>query len=106
VATEKNSVRPSPPEKVALAIEHFISVGENAVVLLDGFEYLIAHNDFSSVLALLHDLNEIVALHDGILLVPMDPTAFQEREFAMIRREAGLLGPLAPEYVEVSHVTA
>ena len=106
VATEKNSVRPSPPEKVALAIEHFISVGENAVVLLDGFEYLIAHNDFSSVLALLHDLNEIVALHDAILLIPMDPSAFQEREFALIRREAYLLGPMASESSEVQNVTA
>ncbi len=106
VATEKNSVRPSPPEKVAMAIEHFISVGENAVVLLDGFEYLIAHNDFSSVLALLHDLNEIVALHDGILLVPMDPSAFAEREFAMVRREATLLGPMAPETAEMARVTA
>ena len=106
VATEKNSVRPSPPEKVALAIEHFISVGENAVVLLDGFEYLIAHNDFSSVLALLHDLNEIVALHDAILLIPMDPSAFQEREFALIRREAALLGSMASEFQEVTKVTA
>ncbi len=106
VATEKNSVRPSPPEKVAMAVEHFISVGENAVVLLDGFEYLIAHNDFSSVLALLHDLNEIVALHDAILLLPMDPSAFAEREFAMVRREATLLGPMAPEAAEMARVTA
>ncbi len=106
VATEKNSVRPSPPEKVALAIEHFISVGENAVVLLDGFEYLIAHNDFSSVLALLHDLNEIVALHEAILLIPMDPSAFQDREFALIRREASLLGTMAPELGAVARVEA
>jgi len=106
VATEKNSVRPSPPEKVALAIEHFISVGESAVVLLDGFEYLIAHNDFSSVLALLHDLNEIVALHDAILLIPMDPSAFQVREFSMIRREVTLLGPMAPELPDIARVTA
>ncbi len=106
VATEKNSVRPSPPEKVALAIEHFIDVGEHAVVLLDGFEYLVAHNDFSSVLALLHDLNEIVALHEAILLVPMDPTAFQEREFALIRREVALLGSMAPEVREVTKVPA
>ncbi len=98
VATEKNSLRPSPPEKVALAVEHFISLGENAVVLMDGFEYLVAHNDFSSVLALLHDLNEIVALHDAILLIPMDPSTFQDREFALVRREATLLGPLAEEY--------
>ena len=106
VATEKNSVRPSPPEKVALAIEHFISVGENAVVLLDGFEYLVAHNDFSSVLALLHDLNEIVALHEAILLIPMDPAAFQDREFALIRREAALLGGPAPEIDELEKVPA
>lgn len=105
VATEKNSVRPSPPEKVALAVEHFISMGENAVVLLDGFEYLIAHNDFSSVLALLHDLNEIVALHDAILLVPMDPTAFQDREFTLIRRETYLLGSMAPALDEVPKLT-
>jgi archaellum biogenesis ATPase FlaH len=106
VATEKNSVRPSPPEKVALAVEHFISVGQNAVVLLDGFEYLVAHNDFSSVLALLHDLNEIVALHEAILLVPMDPSTFQDREFALIRREVALLGPLATEFNEAVPIRA
>ncbi len=106
VATEKNSVRPSPPEKVALAIEHFIDVGENAVVLLDGFEYLVAHNDFSSVLALLHDLNEIVALHEAILLVPVDPTAFQEREFALIRREVQVLGPMPSEMTDFTSITA
>lgn len=106
VATEKNSVRPSPPEKVALAVEHFISLGENAVVLLDGFEYLVAHNDFSSVLALLHDLNEIVALHDAILLIPIDPSTFQDREFALVRREATLLGPLAKEYNEAAAIHA
>ncbi|MEK6987658.1 MAG: DUF835 domain-containing protein [Candidatus Thermoplasmatota archaeon] len=106
VATEKNSVRPSPPEKVALAVEHFISLGENAVVLLDGFEYLVAHNDFSSVLALLHDLNEVVALHDAILLIPIDPSTFQDREFAFVRRETTLLGPLAEEYNEAAAIHA
>src|SRR5207245_2761215 len=40
VATEKHAVRPSPPEKVALAVEHFIEVSENPVVLLDGPESL------------------------------------------------------------------
>jgi len=106
VATEKNSVRPSPPEKVALAIEHFIDVGQNAVVLLDGFEYLIAHNDFSSVLALLHDLNEIVALHEAILLIPVDPSAFQDREFALIRREVLLLGPVAAASGDLASIMA
>lgn len=105
VATEKNSTSPSPPEKIALAVEQFISFGTNAVVLLDGVEYLIAHNDFASVLALIHDLNELVAVHDAILLLPMDPAAFQEREFALIRREATLLGPTVPPSREMTKVS-
>src|SRR5437667_38121 len=63
VAAEKNVIRPSPPENVAMAIEHFIEASERPAVLLDGFEYLVSHHDFGSVLALLHDLTESVAHH-------------------------------------------
>src|SRR3989449_8703669 len=105
VATEKNAVRPSPPEKVALAVEHFIEVSEHCVVLLDGLEYLVSHNDFGSVLALLHDLNESVAMREAVLLVPFDPTAFNEREIALVRRELRLLGPLAEEFGPVARVS-
>ena len=105
VATEKNAVRPSPPEKVALAVEHFIEVSEHCVVLLDGLEYLVSHNDFGSVLALLHDLNESVAMREAVLLVPFDPTAFNEREIALVRRELRLLGPLAEEFGPVAKVS-
>ena len=93
VATQKNCVRPSPPENVALAVEHFIAVGKESVVLLDGLEYLIAHNDFLTVLALVHDLNENVSISDAILLVPVDPRAMNEKEFALFRREVRIIEP-------------
>ncbi|TLZ53087.1 MAG: DUF835 domain-containing protein [Methanobacteriota archaeon] len=93
VATQKNSIRPSPPENVALAVEHFIGVGRESVVLLDGLEYLIAHNDFQSVLALLHDLNENVSLSDSILLIPADSNALNEKEYALLRREVEIIQP-------------
>jgi len=104
VASEKNSVRPSPPENVAMAIDHFVDIGQKGVVLLDGFEYLIAHNDFSSVLALLHDINEKLSVQDAILLLPLDPATFADREFALVRREVRLLGPLAIEYEEPAKI--
>jgi archaellum biogenesis ATPase FlaH len=105
-ASEKNSIRPSPPENVAMAIEHFVDVGDRSVVLLDGFEYLVSHNDFNSVLALLHDLNEKVAVKDAILLVPLDPATFNERELALIRRDVRFLGPLAEESIEPERLSA
>jgi len=105
VATEKNAIRPSPPENVALAIEHFIVASERPAVLLDGFEYLVSHNDFGSVLALLHDINESVAIHESILLVPFDPGAFNDREIALIRREVRLIGPMAEEFGQVAKIS-
>jgi archaellum biogenesis ATPase FlaH len=90
-----------------MAVEHFISVGENPVVLLDGFEYLVSHNDFQSVLALLHDLNENVSIRESILLVPLDPKALSEREFALIKRELQVIeapkGPRLGPRVEVEY---
>jgi hypothetical protein len=93
VANQKNCLRPSPPENIAMAVEHFISLGQDSVVLIDGLEYLIAHNDFHSVLALLHDLNENVSLSNSILLIPLDPNALGEKEFALLRRD---LRPIYP----------
>ena len=37
-------------------------------------------------------------MREAILLVPFDPTAFGEREIALIRRELRLLGPMAEEF--------
>jgi Protein of unknown function (DUF835) len=105
VAAEKNAIRPSPPETVAMAIDHFVQASERPVVLLDGFEYLVSHNDFGSVLALLHDLNESVAMHESILLVPFDPSAFNEREIALVRREVRLIGPMAEEFGHVARIS-
>lgn len=95
VTNQRNCVRPSPPENVALAVEHFIGASANSVVLLDGLEYLIAHNDFLSVLALIQDLNETVSVQNSILLLPVDPRALGDREYALIRREVEMI-PIPP----------
>jgi hypothetical protein len=87
ISTEKDTIRPWPLEGISIAVEHFISSGEKTVVLLDGLEYIIAHNDFQSSLTLLHDLNERMAMENSILILPLDPDALDEREFALIRRD-------------------
>ncbi|MCK4367454.1 MAG: DUF835 domain-containing protein, partial [Thermoplasmata archaeon] len=92
VSPEKDAIRPWPLEGISIAVEHFISTGEKTVVLLDGLEYIISHNDFQSSLTLLHDLNERMAMEDSILIVPLDPDALDEKEFALIRRDLVELG--------------
>lgn len=93
VVTDQNCVRPTPPENVAMAIDHFLEISQGSVVLLDGVEYLISHNDFLSILTLLHDLNERVSVANAILLLPVDPKAFDPREFNLLKRDLRVLRP-------------
>lgn len=90
-AAHPNCVKPTPPENVAMAIDRFLEISPGGVVVLDGVEYLIAHNDFPSILTLLHDLNEAVSLTDSILLLPVEPQAFDPREFTLLKRDLRLL---------------
>ncbi|MFQ6106094.1 MAG: DUF835 domain-containing protein [Thermoplasmata archaeon] len=95
VSGDKDTIRPWPLEGISRAVEHFVSTGEKTVVLLDGLEYIISHNDFQSSLTLLHDLNERMAMKDSILILPLDPEALEEKEFALIRRDLVELEPSA-----------
>ena len=45
------------------------------------------------------------AMREAILLVPFDPTAFGDREIALVRREVKLLGPLAEEFGPVAKIS-
>ncbi|MFQ5909704.1 MAG: DUF835 domain-containing protein [Thermoplasmata archaeon] len=104
VSGDKDTIRPWPLEGISIAVEHFVSTGEKTVVLLDGLEYIIAHNDFQSTLTLLHDLNERMAMKDSILILPLDPDALEGKEFALIKRDVVELGPSA-EHDVVREVT-
>jgi len=88
-------LRPTPAEGVSLAIEHFVAGVQSGVVVLDGLEYLVGHNDFRSILALVNDLTEIVAIHGAILLIPVNPKALDPQEVALLCRSLAQL-PGAP----------
>jgi len=96
LVSDPDCVRPTPPENIAMAIDHFLERSEGSVVLLDGVEYLISHNDFPSILTLLHDLNERVSLTNAVLLLPVDPHAIEAREFNLLKRDLRVLYPGGP----------
>ncbi len=61
---------------------------ENSIILLDGIEYLIVHNRFERVLKQLYIIREVVYRHGGILLIPLDPEAFSEKELGFLEKES------------------
>lgn len=91
VADNPETLRPYPVGKISETIQHFIRAGKNTVVLLDGVEYLITHNDFKSVLTCLQDLNEYIAQHDSIMILLADAEAMEPKQFALLRRDLRMI---------------
>lgn len=67
-------------------VTNFVSDGPRAVILLDGFEYLMINNDFPRILHFLEYVNEQVALKRAALLLSVDDRAFEPKELALIEK--------------------
>jgi len=67
-------------------ISAFVSKNENAVVMLEGLEYLITTNGFDLTLKLLHDIRETAVINRARLIVPVAPGALETRQLEMLRR--------------------
>lgn len=67
-------------------VRSFIDGQRKSVVMIDGLEYLITVNTYDRMLQFMHQLRDIVATNESILLVPLDPRTVSERELALLER--------------------
>ncbi|MGQ9588370.1 MAG: DUF835 domain-containing protein [Thermoplasmata archaeon] len=80
-------VSPNNLAHLASSIRDFLSKGGSGVVMIEGLEYLITQNDFKSVLKFLQLINEQVVLDKGFLVMPVDESAMDQKDFSLIERE-------------------
>jgi len=69
----------------------FLNDNGKSVIVLDGLEYLMVHNDFGRVLKFMEYLNEMVMQRQAVLLISLDDRAFEPRQIALIERNAAIL---------------
>jgi len=78
---------PSNLVSVAGAVIAFLEAGGNAAVVLEGLEYLVSLNGFSSVLRFVQTLNEKVVVNDSYLLISANAGAMKEQEYNLLAKE-------------------
>ncbi len=78
---------PSDLVDIASAIAEFSGAGGDAVVLLEGVEYMIGQNGFPSFLRFLQKVNEKIVLNGSYLLISANPAAMKEQEYKLLARE-------------------
>jgi hypothetical protein len=88
------------PAKLSLLTDFLINSMEksqNGVVLVDGIEYLITCNDFQRVLRAVDKWTETAMTSSTRLIITLDPSAFEQRELAMLERNKEIVRPGAKE---------
>ncbi len=74
-------------ESIKKDIFDFADTQSDAVVVLDGIEYLVRIHGFSPILELLWMLKDKVALTDSSVIIPVNLGALEERNAETLRRE-------------------
>lgn len=88
------------PSKLSLLSDYIISFMEkshNAVVLIDGIEYLVTSNDFSRTLKAIDRWTETAMSTNTRLILSVDKRSFEAKELAILERNREVVKPDAAE---------
>ncbi len=80
--------------------------GGEAVVLIDGLEYLMVNNGFLQTLMFVEQINEFVMQRKATVLFPVSPEALDEKELALLERNLEVIeAPLIRMDLEAKQVS-
>lgn len=88
-----NNIPPNQLHRISQRISGFLLGKKNAVVLLEGIEYLALFNDFTRVQMFLEQVNDQIMISRAIMLVPLDPDSMDVRSIAKLRRFCEVIAP-------------
>jgi hypothetical protein len=86
VKTE-NSVDPLHLHIITEEVARFLRENPAGIVYIDGVEYLLFYNDFSSLAKFLISVKDIAILYGGHVIVSVIPDGLKKSELSILRRE-------------------
>lgn len=80
-------VQPSGLHLLYSFLINYLDGNHGGMILLEGLEYLTSHNQFNSVLNFLQKINENVKRTNSNLIISVNPSAFESKQFSQIEIE-------------------
>ena len=70
-----------------MILREFMNRSPKGVIMLDGVNYLISHNGFSTVLKFIQSIRDDVARSKCTLIVPLEPGTMETKEYKQLEQE-------------------
>ncbi len=82
-----NCVSPGDLSKLLAIIKEFLKGEGRGIIIVDGIDSLIVHNDFTRVIKFLQSAKDAVSASNGILIISLNMNVLGDKERAMINNE-------------------
>ena len=87
----RDRVDPKSLNLLTRIIYEFVMEHQQGIVLLDGLEYILLHNEFSKTLLFMEHLNDLIMESQAVLLAPISPEALKGHDVALLERNTEVL---------------
>ncbi len=88
----KNNIDPTNIGIMSDLVIQFIKKHDDTVIILDGFELVITHNDFSNALRMVNHITEQVMQQNASFIVTIDERTLDKKEVALLERSMEVVG--------------
>lgn len=89
--------------EITAAISNFLKENKKPVIILEGVGYLVQINGFNNCLRWIKTVNDMIARHDGILLMPIAPEIFDKKELSLLLQNTKLYVPSEQRSIEINY---
>jgi hypothetical protein len=88
---KKDTITPTNLGNMIEEVKEYTSHKKNSIIIFDGLEYLIVHNDFERVLKFIHSLRDEIAVNDARLIISLNPKTISKNQIALLTKEIKVL---------------
>ena len=83
----EGNFKPTHLEGIKKYSEEFLKNSPRGLLIIDGIEYLISHNDFEDVLNLVQFFNDLASMTETTMIMSVSPSILKPNELKILERE-------------------
>ena len=83
----ENNVKPDEVDRLRSAGEEFLKGSPGGIMMIEGIDYIVSHNNFDDILGLVQFLKDLASVTETILVISVSPSILDANELKTLELE-------------------